>query len=86
MVTVRAMQRRLHFFFFVCSSMLLPAVELNRQMRGLQFNASERDNSFPPTCSITDLVIKRFSLCIHHNSPRHDVGFFHVLKSSAEIS
>lgn len=75
MVTVRAMQRRLHFFFSVSSSMLLPEVELYRQTRGLQFSASEGDNSFPPTCGITDLIIKCFSLCFHHNSPRHAVLF-----------
>lgn len=75
MVTVRAMQRRLHFFFSVSSSMLLPEVELYRQTRGLQFSVSEGDNSFPPTCSITGLIIKCFSLCFHHNSPRHAVLF-----------
>lgn len=75
MVSVRAVQRRLHFFFPVSSSVLMPEVELNRQMRGLQCNASERENSFPPTCTITELIIELFSLCFHHNSPRHAVDF-----------
>ena len=75
MVIVGAMQQRLHFFFSVSSSVLLPEVELNRQMRGLQFNAAEGDHSFPPTCCITDLIIKCFSVCFHHNGPRHAVLF-----------
>lgn len=71
MVIVRAM----HFFFAVSSPLLLPEVELNRQTGGLQFGASEADRSFSSTCSITDLIIKCFSLCFHHNSPRHAVLF-----------
>lgn len=62
-VTTRAVQRRLHFFFPVSSSVLLSEVELNRQIRVLQFYASERDSSFPPTCTITKLIIKPLSLC-----------------------
>lgn len=63
MVTARAVQRGLHFFFPVSSCVLFPEVELNRQMRVVQFNASERDNSFSPTCTTTKLIIKLLSLC-----------------------
>lgn len=55
--------------------MHLPEVELSRQTRGWQLSASVGDNSSPPSYSITGLIIKHFSSCLHHNSPRCAVLF-----------